>query len=420
MSVSFSYLEMHSLLSDHQYGFRRARSTGDLLALVTHLWSSVLDKGGESLAVSLDISKAFDRVWHRSLVAKLQHLGLNSILVSWIGSFLHRRSIAVRLDGCCSSRHLINAGVPQGSVLAPTLFLIYINDLLSSTASNLHSYADDSTLHSSITHKGGGVANRRSLAAAKSTTDLASIVSWGNSNLVNFNASKTHFLLISNRRDRSDFPDLFMGNTALPAVSSVSLLGLSISESLDWKQHISSISRAAACKLGFLFRARKYFTPSHLLILYKSQVRPLLEYCSHVWGGAPSCYLSVLDRLQSKAVRLVNDAQLTNSLQSLHHRRCVSALSLFYRYYFSRCSNELSSIIPLPKSYARSTRLAHVGNPYIVSTERCRTSHHASSFIPRTSALWNNLPLSAFPLSYDLALFKRNVNRLDLCSLAPS
>jgi hypothetical protein len=411
------FIESHSLFSDHQYGFRSARSTGDLLAYVTHVWSSILDRGGESLVVSLDISKAFDRVWHSCLIAKLRHAGIDSSLLLWIGSFLHHRSLSVRLDGHSSKLHKINAGVPQGSVLAPTLFLVYINDLLSSTYSDIHSYADDSTLHSSITHRGIGVDRRRTAAAAGMNDDLAAIVSWGNSNLVTFNASKTHFLILSGRRDRGDMPHLHMSNSDIVVDSSIFMLGLTISNNLDWKPHIANISRAAACKLGFLFRARRYFTPLQLLTLYKSQVRPLLDYCSHVWGGAPSSHLFTLDRLQAKALRLVDDPQLTSSLHSLHHRRCVSSLSLFYRYYFSHCSLELSSIIPLPKSYSRNTRLCSVGNPYTVSSDRVRTSHHANSFIPRTSTLWNKLPLSVFPLSYNLDLFKRNINSIDLSAI---
>ena len=94
-----TFLETNNLLSDHQYGFRKARYTGDLLAYALHVWSSALESSGESRVISLDISKAFDRVWHKGLLAKLPMFGLYHTLINWIGSFLSDRSITVRVDG---------------------------------------------------------------------------------------------------------------------------------------------------------------------------------------------------------------------------------------------------------------------------------------------------------------------------------
>ena len=104
-----TFLETSNLLSDHQYGFRKARSTGDLLAYAVHVWSSALESSGESRVISLDISKAFDRVWHKGLLAKLPMFGLHHTLINWICSFLSDRSIAVRVDGFLSNLHSINA-----------------------------------------------------------------------------------------------------------------------------------------------------------------------------------------------------------------------------------------------------------------------------------------------------------------------
>ena len=141
------FLENNNLINDRQYGFRKARSTGDMLAYVTELWSSTLDKGGEFPIISLDISKASDRVRHKALLSKMSILGINPVFVSWVASFLSGRSITVRIDGVLSDKHAIQAGVPQGSVLAPVIFLIFINDLLAVITSHIHSYADDSILH---------------------------------------------------------------------------------------------------------------------------------------------------------------------------------------------------------------------------------------------------------------------------------
>ena len=127
-----TFLETNNLISDHQYGFRKARSPGDLLAYTVHVWSSALEYCGESRVTYFDISKAFDRVWHKGLLAKLPMFGLNQILINCIGSFLSDRSIAVRVEGFLSNLHSINAGVPQGSVISPVLFILFISDLLTS------------------------------------------------------------------------------------------------------------------------------------------------------------------------------------------------------------------------------------------------------------------------------------------------
>ena len=133
------HLESHSLISDHQYGFRRSRSTGDILSYLTDLWSSALRDYGESCVVALDISKAFDRVWHASLLSNLPSFGFPPSLCLLLSSFLSGRSISAVVDGASSSSFPINCGVPQGSVLSPTLFLLFINDILSCSSNSIHS-----------------------------------------------------------------------------------------------------------------------------------------------------------------------------------------------------------------------------------------------------------------------------------------
>ena len=137
------------MLSDHQYGFRKARSTGHLLSYLTHASSSSLRNFGESFTVALDISKAFDSVWHKALLAKLPAYSFTPSFCKLISSLLSNRFISVVVDGTTSASFSASSDVPQYSVLSPTLFLLFINDLLHATASDVHSFADDSTLHKS-------------------------------------------------------------------------------------------------------------------------------------------------------------------------------------------------------------------------------------------------------------------------------
>ena len=209
-----------------------------------------------------------------------------------------------------------------------------------------------------------------------------------------------------------------MNGRKLDISSSITQLGFSISSNLTWKPHISSIAKHASQKLGFLSRARGYFSPSQLLTIYKFQIRPSLEFCSHVWGGAPKSSFHLLDRVQSKVICLINNPNLTNSLQSLSHRRLFADLSIFYSYFHGHCSQEIKNIIPDPVRRVRTTRSSTYTHPFQVTLPNPRTLPHKSSFIPRTSQLWNSLQPTTFPESYNLSSFKSNINKLDLVSLS--
>ena len=152
--------------------------------------------------------------------------------------------------------------------------------------------------------------------------------------------------------------------------------------------------------------------------MYKSQINPSLEYCSHVWGGAPKSTLCLLDKVQSKAIRLINNPNLTKSLQPLSHRRLVGYLSIFCRYFHGHRFQEIRDIIPVPLRRVRTIRSSTHSHPFQVSLPTSRTLSHKSSFIPRTCNLWNVLPSSCFPESYNLSSFKSKINKLDLISLS--
>nr|CAH7767435.1 unnamed protein product [Callosobruchus chinensis] len=130
-----------------------------------------------------------------------------------------------------------------------------------------------------------------------------------------------------------------------------------------WHEHVSSIATAAGKKLGYLFRARKYFLPTNLLTLCKAQIRPSLEYCSHIWGAAVPTTLSILDAVQRRAIRLIGDPAVTCHLQPLSHRCAVGDLSFFYRYSNGFCSSELTSLIPPLSKPARCTRGTSSSHP---------------------------------------------------------
>ena len=180
--------------------------------------------GNETLAVALDILKAFDMVQHKNLFAKLTFAGLAPKLCKLSESFLSDRSITVVVDEISSSSFHTNAGVHQGSVISPTLFLIYINDLLNLPSNPVHCYADDSTLHNApASHK-----NRADFASSINL-DLWRIKNWGSQNLVNSNAVKTQRCLISRRADRN-LPDISFDSNSLEFKDNISMLGVTLGQ----------------------------------------------------------------------------------------------------------------------------------------------------------------------------------------------
>ena len=241
--------------------------------------------------ISLDISKAFDRIWHKGLLAKLPMFGLHYTLIKWISSFLSYRSIAIRVDGYLSNPHSINSGVPQSSLISPVLFILFKNDLFSSASSSIFSFADETYLSSSSSSNPqhltySNISPYRNTSASLLTNDLTNVEQWGNDNLVKFNQEKTTQVAMS-RKHHQDFPPVFMNDHKLNISSSFTQLGLSISSNLTWKPHINSIAKHASQKLGFLSRVRGYFSPFQLLTVYKSQIRLSMGYCSRIWSGAP-------------------------------------------------------------------------------------------------------------------------------------
>ena len=224
-----------------------------------------------------------------------------------------------------------------------------------------------------------------------------------------FNAGKTQ-LVSFDQSSNSGVIDIKMDKAVLEEKSSFCLLGLSFTSKLDWGSYIVSIAKVASKKIGALLRSMKFLSPELVLLSYKSTIRPCIEYCCHVWSGAGKCYLNLLDKLQRRICNVVGP-ELSASLQSLAHRQDVASLSLFYRYYFGRCSSELSELVPLPHVCGCSTRYSNRLHDFVVTVPHYSKEIYANSFFPWMAKLWNSLPGECFPLTYNLNRFKANVNR---------
>ena len=216
------HLEKCGLFSNFQYGFRSSRSTADLLTVVSHRIARAFNRSGVTRAAALDISKAFDRVWHAGLLHKLKSYGISGQIFGLISSFLSNRRLRVVLDGKSSQEYPVNAGVPQGSLLGPTLFLLYINDFPDDVIFDIAIYADDATLYSKC-DQASDLWQQLELAS-ELESDLQDTVDWGRKWLVDFNAGKTQ-LVSFDRSKNTGAIDVKMDESVLEEKTSFNMLG---------------------------------------------------------------------------------------------------------------------------------------------------------------------------------------------------
>ena len=227
----FNHLKNNNILSSLQSGFILGDSTVNQLTHLYHTFCEALDAGKEVRAVFCDISKANDRVWHADLIHKLEAAGVAGEALVWFKDYLSDRRQRVILPGASSDWAYIRAGVPQGSILGPLLFLVYINDIVEEIGSHIRLFADD-TSHFIIV-------DDPATSAACLNTDLEKISRWAITWLVTFNPTKSEAFLVSRKLSRPIHPPLYMQNVQIEEVECHKHLGVCLSYDCGWHQHIS-------------------------------------------------------------------------------------------------------------------------------------------------------------------------------------
>ena len=236
----YQFLIDIGFLYPFQAGFRPNDSTVNQLILIVHKIHEALEKGKDVRMVFLDISKAFDKVWHEGLIYKLEALGVRDPLLRWIKSYLTNRKQRVMISGQCSDWKNVGDGVPQGSVLGPLLFLVYINDITSDLSSDCFLFADDTSLLEIVNET-------PEKSAVKLNNDLSTISKWSQQWLVTMNASKTRTITFTVKKKKAFHPTLRMNGKTIDEVFSHTHLGLNLTSNLSWKSmtFIKGLPRAS-------------------------------------------------------------------------------------------------------------------------------------------------------------------------------
>ena len=294
------FINDNNVLYKYQFGFREGHSPNLALMLLVDKISRALEEGDVVLGLFLDFSKAFDTVNHEILFTKLEHYGVRDKSLELFKSYLSCRQQFVEYNGISSSKRTIVCGVPQGSILGPLLFLVYINDL-AHASSKIFSilFADDSNLFLS------GKDPNELIKTMKE--ELIHIVKWLQVNKLSINLKKTHFMVFRKRKAKVHINEnIFIHNYKISQVDSTKFLGVKIDQSLTFIKHIAYTKGKISKAIGILYRGKRFFNQDTMRTLYNVFVYPYLNYCIEVWGRNCKKYLEVLVKKTKTCLKIDN------------------------------------------------------------------------------------------------------------------
>ena len=390
----YDYLTKNGLLSDQQSGFRSLHSTVTALLEVTNDWAYNIDKGSVNAVVFLDLKKAFDTVDHHILLSKLYEYGVRGTSYHWFRSYLDNRKQKCFVNGSLSNSQSLTCGIPQGTILGPLLFLIYINDLPNCLSiSKPRMYADDThlTFGSNCVDTINEVLNR----------DLAKVNEWLIANKLTLNASKTEFMLIGSRQRLCTFdksPSLSIDDKSIKHVSSTKSLGVHIDENLSWNVHIETIAKKIASGLGALKRCRRFVPQSTLHSVFNALIQPHFDYCSVVWGHCNKTLFDKLQKLQNRAARILTFSSYDTNAGLLFERlgwkrlesqRQIQEAVMVYKSLNGLVPTYLQSIFTDRSNITQYELRDTVGK---LAVPLPRTNYLKNSFGYQGAVLWNSLP----------------------------
>ena len=385
------YLKSNSLICDEQFGFVGGRSTTLQLLNALDAWTKAADSRIQTDIILMDFKKAFDTVPHKRLLKKLYGYGFRDPLLGWLKSFLHNRQQRVGVNGCFSSWHNITSGIPQGSVLGPVLFIIYINDLPSRVGSNALLFADDTKLYRPICTK---------MDQQLLQDDLYRLQSWSDHWLLRFHPKKCQVLSI-NPKDQFPYHMLDESKKSVQFLSHVSEtrdLGVIIDSQLSFDGHITLKIKKANMILSLIRRTFTYIDANNLIVLFKSLVRPHLEFSNTVWHPFKKKHLVAIENVQRRATKLIptlKDLSYTERLKRLNlptltFRRLrgdmIEVFKIMNNYYDSRVS---SSILKL---HVHASAVSTRGHKLKLFLPRANTELRRNFFSHRVVRHWNSLP----------------------------
>ena len=382
------HLDHHQIIHENQHGFRSRRSCESQLLLTTDDIVRSMNQSHQVDMAILDFAKAFDKVSHQRLSRKMAYYGIQGTTLYWVMDFLHGRKQQVVIDGETSSPAEVTSGVPQGTVLGPTLFLIYINDIAENIKSNIRLFADDCVVYRQIDSTQDHVILQE---------DLNNLFDWSNTWQMKFNVDKCVIMNIGNLKIKAKH-EYKRNNQILETVKHHPYLGVELTDNMKYNNHINTITSKASRVLGFVKRNLKHCPRTVKERAYQTLVRPKLEYSSPIWNPQQKTQIKQLEQVQRNAARFVlnkpynyqNPSSVTTMLQQLNwptledRRKAADQILMF---------KVINNLVAVPQSYLPQRSPRYVDSVRFI-TYHCRLNIYQHSFFPPTVTYWNQLPVS--------------------------
>jgi hypothetical protein len=323
---SYDFLCKYDILYKKQYGFRTNHSTYMAVLDFINDIKNAIDKGMKTIGIFMDLSKAFDTIDHNILLKKLYHYGFRGITYDWFSNYLSNRKQFVTYNSATSPTEKVTCGVPQGSILGPLLFILYMNDIChTSSLLNTILFADDTTIfysHENI-----------SILCNTINTEIKEVCNWFKANKLSLNAAKTNLMFLGTRMQTLNIDDninIYLDDCCLKRVSEAKFLGITIDENLTWKKQVENVCRSCSINIGVLNKVKMFLPTNTMYQLYCSLVLPYINYGLLLWGDSNKMLINKVYRLQKRALRIVSNSSYLSPSKPLFVK--FNTLNIFDMY----------------------------------------------------------------------------------------
>ena len=406
----YGFCKQFDILYENQYGFRPSHSTTDAVAKLTADIMTASELSKSTLAVLLDLSKAFDTINHNILLNKLSHYGIRGIALEWFRSYLCHRSQYVSYSNHDSSSHTVSCGVPQGSVLGPLLFILYTNDLPNSLRhSKCVLFADDTTIYLS---SGNSIQLQKQIEQ-----DLEYLFDWFCANKLSLNVGKTNCMLFPHKSEtNTTVVALKLGDNHINQVKYAKFLGIYLDEKLNWDEHVDYVRKKISSGAYAINSVKGTLSRKNMTSVYYAMIHPFLSYGIMIWGNAFNYQLKRLEIIQKRTIRSISNVTYNHPTSSLFKSLAIPRLNDIFnislgKFMFQNSKNELPP--PLQRLFTPNTNVhthftRHRNNPHIEH----RSSYIISKmFVHKGPKLWFELPTDIKEVN-NKKLFTKHLKKL--------